>query len=156
MALARKKRAKRNVHKKKPAKKRATKKRGKKVTKKTSKKKRAKKPGKLRKVPAKDYEVVWDRKHESCHFGHKRGVGGELGSGVNDVIEVYTDGVWMYVMSLNYTEGYACVEAFDGEPGGCAMLCFALPEDIDAMCGKPVEECKPGEVLEAMLKAADG
>ena len=141
------------------AKKKATKKTAKrKTSKKKASKKRAKKKGKngkLKRVPKKDYEIVWDKRYQACHFGTRKGVGGEIGSGVNDVIEVYTDGQFYYVLSMNYTEGYACVEAFDDQAGGCAALCFALPEDLDEIVGKPLEEADPSEVLEAMTQVME-
>lgn len=145
MATARKKQNKKKAAKRKSTKRKAAKRKVASRSKKRSKK--------LKRVPQKDYEIVWDAQRESCHFGHaKKRIGGEIGSGVNDVIEVYTDGVFYYVLSLNFTENYACVEAFDGEPGGCAFLCFATPEDIQGMFNEEISQVKPSDVMEVMLE----
>ena len=129
--------------------------------KKVSKKKAAKKrpakkvsrasKSKLRKVPHTRYEIVWDKTRDACWFGSKDGVSGEIGCGVTDKVTVYTDGTNYYVMSVNYPEGYACVEILDGEnePVG---ICFADSKDVREMFNKDIESLNEKMVCERLAK----
>lgn len=126
MARAKKKVAKKKASKKKVAKKKVAKKRS----------------SALRKVPHTQYELVWDASRNKCFFGSKSGVSGEVGCGVTDTVTVYTDGVAFYILSLNYAEGYGCVEVLDGEeePMG---ICFADASEMRAMFKKDVDKLDP-------------
>lgn len=143
-------RAKKKVAKKKAAKKKATKKRAtkKKVAKKRVTKKRS---SALRKVPHTQYELVWDAGRNKCFFGSKSGVSGEVGCGVTDTVTVYMDGVAFYILSLNYAEGYGCVEVLDDEeePMG---ICFADASEMRAMFKKDVDKLDPKAACRRLSK----
>lgn len=138
--------------KKKKAKKKAAKKAPKRtVAKKKPAKRRAKKPPKvrLRKVPEKDYAICWDASRDNCHFGHKRGVGGPIGCGVCDAIFVFSGNERIYVLSVNYQEPYACLEAFV-DAGGVERLLFAEPKDMSQLFGDDVTKFSPKQVAERL------
>lgn len=140
-------RAKKKVAKKRVAKKRTS------AKKRTTKKKAAKRKtsrSTLRKVPHTQYEIVWDASRDTCHFGSKKGVSGEIGCGVTDTVDVYTDGKAFYVLSVNYAEGYACVEILDeGEdPLG---ICFAESKDMQELFSKGVDT-NPKEICQRLSK----
>lgn len=131
MARAKKKAAKKKVAKKKTA-------------------KRASSKSKLRKVPHTQYELVWDASRDTCHFGSKKGVSGEIGCGVSDTVDVYTDGNAFFVLSVNYAEGYACVEVLDGEEEPLG-ICFADSADMRKIFPKGVET-NPKEICDRLSK----
>ncbi len=137
------------------ARKKRTKKKAKKKTAKKRTKKTKKRRSKFRRVAPKEYEIAWAEGYKSCYFGHRKGVGGEIGSGINDVIEVFSDGKLMYVLSMNFTECYACVEVFDGGDE-VYSICFAEPKDMRRLMGaRAMHECAPQEILETLAEAAD-
>jgi len=115
-----------------------------------AKKKRAKKSAKrLRKVPERDYALCWDPPCDQCHFGHKSGIGGPIGSGMCDVVEVFSSGGKFYVLSLNYAAPYACVEAFV-DTNGVQSLIFAEPKDMTKIFGDSLSGLSPKEIAERL------
>ena len=96
-------------------------------------KKRSRNPA-LKKVPAKDYAVAWNKAHTKCEFQHRSGNGGSSVMGVSDVFMVFSTGRSTCLLSVNYAEGYACVECYtDGD--GASALCFADPNDCAKLFG---------------------
>lgn len=135
MARAKKKAAKKRTTKKKAAKKKATRKRS----------------SALRKVPHTQYELVWDAGRDKCFFGSKSGISGEVGCGVTDTVTVYTDGKAFYILSLNYAEGYGCVEVLDEEEDPMG-ICFADADDMREMFNKDVDKLDPKAVCRRLSK----
>lgn len=116
------------------------------------KKTRAKKgvtPKRLRAVPEKDYALCWDAPRDQCHFGHKSGVGGPVGCGVCDVVEVFFSDGKFYVLSLNYAAPYASLEAFVDE-GGLESMIFAEPKDMANIFGSKLAATSPKKVAERL------
>lgn len=117
-------------------------------------KKRAKKSAppkslRLRKVPEKDYALCWDPGCDQCHFGHKSGIGGPVGSGMCDVVEVFSAGGKYYVLSLNYAAPYACIEAF-ADTDGVESLIFAEPKDMKNIFGEDLAGLSPKKIAERL------
>lgn len=131
----------------KKAKKKASVKKAKKKTKKPRRKKL--KRIKLRKVPDKDYVICWDHTHNNCHFGHKRGIGGPIGCGVCDAIFVFSGNEKLYVLSVNYKEPYASLEAFV-DASGVERLLFAEPKDMTRLFGDDITKYSPKQVAERL------
>lgn len=115
-----------------------------------AKKKTKKKSSKLRKVPAKDYTVAWNKKRTKCALEHKSGKGGETCMGLLDFSVVFTDGKTICLLSVNYLECYACVECFDDE--GMFAMCYANPEDCLDIFGTDMSKMKPKDIAERLLK----
>lgn len=109
----------------------------------------ASKPKRLKKVPAKDYKLLWDPSREQCHFGHKSGIGGPVGCGVCDVVEVFCAGKKYYVLSLNYVVPYACLEAFV-DTKGVQSLVFAEPGDMRKIFGDDLSGVAPKKIAEQL------
>ncbi len=108
----------------------------------------------LKTVAPVEYVLRWDMKSDQCHFGHQSGIGGEIGSGMGDMIEVFYDGEKYYVLSLNYTAPYASLEAFVDEKGAQSII-FAEPKDVEKLFGSEISKVPPKEVAEklaSMLK----
>jgi hypothetical protein len=127
------------------AKKKTTAKKRTSAKKKPAKKKAASRSKTLRKVPHTQYELVWDASRETCHFGAKSGVSGEVGCGVTDTVDVYTDGAAFYILSVNYAEGYACVEILDGEEDPLG-ICFAESVDMRKLFPAKGIETNPKDI----------
>jgi hypothetical protein len=116
-----------------------------------------KKPGKkklgkgtkvsLRSVPMSDYQVKWDSGRNKCVFAHKSGKGGELGCGVTDVLTVFSGNKRIYVLSINYSARYACIEAF-ADAEGVEDLLFAEPNDVTKIFGADFSSHSPKNVAE--------
>ncbi len=113
-----------------------------------AKKKRAK-PKRLRKVSEKDYALCWDALCDQCHFGHKSGIGGSIGSGMCDVIEVFSAGGKYYVLSLNYAAPYASREVFV-DTDGVESLIFAEPKDMTKIFGDDLSGLSPKQIAERL------
>lgn len=117
-------------------------------------KKKAKKVSRkrtLKKVPAKDYAVAWNKSHTKCEFQHKNGKGGSSVMGVSDVAMVFISGRSVCLLTVNYAEGYACMECFiDGE--GASALCFADPNDCTKLFGPDLSAVPPKKIAERLLK----
>ena len=107
------------------------------------------KPKRLRKVPAKDYTLLWDASREQCHFGHRSGVGGPVGCGVCDVVDVFCAGKKYYVLSLNYVAPYACLEAFV-DTKGVESLVFAESGDMRKIFGDDLSGIPPKKIAEQL------
>lgn len=120
---------------------------------KTSRTKAAKaaKPKRLRKVPTKDYTLLWDASREQCHFGHRSGIGGPVGCGVCDVVDVFCAGKKYYVLSLNYAAPYACLEAFV-DAKGVQSLVFAEPGDMRKIFGDDLSGIPPKKIAEQLAQ----
>ncbi len=117
-------------------------------------KKRAK-PKRLRKVPEKEYVLCWDAACDQCHFGHKSGIGGPIGSGMCDVIEVFSAGGKYYVLSLNYAAPYGCLEAFV-DTDGVESLVFAEPKDMTKIFGDDLSRLSPKQIAERLAGEMSG
>lgn len=113
--------------------------------------KRSKKPKhiRLRKVPDKDYAICWDAARNNCHFGHKKGLGGPIGCGACDAIFVFSGNKKFYVLSVNYKEPYACLEAFV-DAAGVERLLFAEPKDMSRLFGDDIAKYSPKQVAERL------
>lgn len=114
-----------------------------------AKKKRIKK-AKLRSVSQKAYVICFDEHDEKCHFGHKSGIGGEIGSGKSDVIEVFTKNGRYYVLSMNYKEPYAVIESFV-DSSGVESILFAESKDLHKAFGQEVSQYSPKDVAERLV-----
>lgn len=113
---------------------------------------KAKKKGatkRLRKVPEKDYALCWNAACDQCHFGHKSGIGGPIGSGMCDTIEVFSAGKKFYVLSLNYAAPYASLEAFV-DTDGVESLIFAEPKDMTKIFGDDLSGLSPKQFAERL------
>jgi hypothetical protein len=115
---------------------------------KAKKKTPAKKRG-LRKVPHSKYEFEWDGRRDRCHFKHQDGTSCEVGCGLTDTVMVYTTGKEYVVLSMNYEEGYACVEVIDEE--GIRSICFADPSDVSGIFGPDLSKRPPKAVAEKLM-----
>ncbi len=115
-----------------------------------AKKKRAKKGVKrLRKVSEQEYVLCWDASCDQCHFGHKSGIGGPIGSGMCDVVEVFSAGGKYYVLSLNYAAPYGCLESFV-DTDGVESLVFAEPKDMAKIFGDDLSGLSPKQIAERL------
>ena len=112
-------------------------------------KKKSTKAKRLRRVPEKDYALCWDPPCNQCHFGHKSGVGGSIGSGMCDVIEVFSAGGKYYVLSLNYAAPYASLEVFV-DTNGVQSLIFAEPKDMTKIFGDDLSGLSPKNIAEQL------
>lgn len=120
--------------------------------KKSSKKKASKKKKGLSKLRATSYEIVWDQARDNCVFGHHgKGMASPVMCGVTDAVSVFTDGKAFYVLSVNYDEGYACIEIVDGneEPVG---VCFADPKDVKKLFKGDLTDHSPKDIAERLAK----
>jgi hypothetical protein len=71
--------------------------------------------------------------------------------GISDVPIAFTAGNKVALLSLNYMEGYACLECFeDGD--GVSALCFADPKDCEKLFGSDLSAVAPKKVAERLLK----
>jgi hypothetical protein len=86
-----------------------------------------------KRISAKDVSITWDAAKDNCMLRHKSGKGGDLGSGVTDVISVYGIGSNIAALSVNYPARYACLEVFS--KSGLTESVFAGPKDIQKMFG---------------------
>ena len=119
--------------------------------KKSSKKKASKKKG-LSKLKATSYELVWDEARDNCMFGHhSNGVASPVMCGVTDAVSVFTDGNTYYVLSVNYDEGYACLEVVDDEAEPVAV-CFADPKDVIKLFKGDLTDHAPKDIAERLAK----
>ena len=115
-------------------------------------KKKAKKKSGLRKVRPASYELVWDKPRDNCVFAHhKSGVTGGVLCGVTDAVSVFTDGKVFYILSVNYDEGYACIEILDDADGPLA-ICFAEPKDMKRMFKGDLADHAPKDIAERLAK----
>lgn len=131
--------------KKKSSKKKASKK-------KASKKKATRKKKGLSKLRSTSYELVWDAQRDNCIFGHHgKGLACPVMCGVTDAVTVFTDGKVFYVLSVNYDEGYACIEVVDGEEEPVAV-CFADPKDVKKLFKGDLTEHSPVDIAERLAK----
>jgi len=113
---------------------------------------KTKKKSGLRKLRPSSYELVWDKPRDNCVFAHhKTGVSGEAGCGVTDAVSVFTDGKAFYILSVNYDEGYACIEILDGEPEPVA-ICFAEPKDVKKLFRGDLSDHAPKDIAERLAK----
>jgi hypothetical protein len=78
-------------------------------------------------------------------------VSGEAGCGVTDAVSVFTDGKAFYILSVNYDEGYACIEILDGEPEPVA-ICFAEPKDVKKLFRGDLGDHAPKDIAERLAK----
>lgn len=88
---------------------------------------------KPKRIPASDFSVIWDASKDNCTLRHKSGKGGELKSGVTDVVSVYGIGSGVAALSVNYPARYACLEVFTKD--GMSEAVFAGPNDVKKMFG---------------------
>jgi hypothetical protein len=123
----------------------------KKAKKKTAKKKAKSSGRSLRRVPASQYTLAWNKPRTKCAFEHKSGAGGESCMGATDVPILFTDGKRMCLLSVNYLEGYACVECYSDDSGAEA-LCFADPSDCRKIFGKDISAVSPKKIAERLIK----
>lgn len=132
-------RKKRTAAKRKTTKKKSTRK------KKTTKRKPTKRGPTLRKVPYTEYEFVWDEGRDTCHFGHRGGCGGEVGCGMTDSVSVFKDASGQfYILSVNYAEGYACVEILDDDESDPVVgIVFMDPGEVQSLFKKGVDKVAP-------------
>lgn len=117
-------------------------------------KKKAKKKSGLKKLRPASYELVWDKPRDNCVFAHhKTGVSGDVGCGVTDAVSVFTDsgGKVFYILSVNYDEGYACIELLDGEAEPVAM-CFADPKDVKKIFKGDLTDHAPKDIATRLAK----
>lgn len=155
MATTRKKKStKRAPARKKPARKKATKKKAtrKKSAKKSPRRKATKKGPALRKVPYVEYELVWDETRDHCHFGHRSGCASEVGCGLTDTVTVFKDSNGQYyVLSVNYTEGYACVEILDDDHDDPVVgIQFMGPADMAKTFSRDITKIPSKELASAL------
>lgn len=122
----------------------------KKAKKKTAKKSRISR-GKLRRVPASQYTIAWNKPRTKCAFEHKNGSGGESCMGATDVPILFTDGKRLCLLSVNYLEGYACMECYSDDQG-VEALCFADPGDCQKIFGKDLSAVSPKKIAERLVK----
>jgi hypothetical protein len=113
-------------------------------------KKKKKRKVKLRRVSPKSYVICFDEKDERCHFGHQSGIGGEIGSGKSDVIEVFTKDGRYYVCSINYKEPYVVIESF-ADAKGVESILFAEPTDLHKTFGEETSQISPKEFAERLV-----
>lgn len=114
-----------------------------------TKKKTSQKPKRLRIVPEKDYTLLWDSTRDQCHFGHQSGIGGPVGCGVCDVVNVFCSGKKYYVLSLNYLAPYACLETFVDNKGVQSLI-FAEPKDMQKIFGSDLSGTSPKKIAEQL------
>jgi len=120
----------------------------KKTKKKTSRKSKV---SKLKAVPRSDFQLQWKPGCRSCNFEHTSGRGGATGCGVTDAVFVFTDGELLYLLSVNYLERYACLEAYD-EKRGAAAVCYADPKDTSKIFGDNLQKISPKKICEELRK----
>jgi len=121
------------------------------MAKKKAKKKTRSTRGTLRRVAASQYSIAWNKLRTKCAFEHKNGIGGESCMGATDVPILFTDGKTMCLLSVNYLEGYACVECYSDDQGPEA-LCFADPDDCQKLFGKDISAVSPKKIAERLIK----
>jgi len=120
-----------------------------KAKKKATKKRASKKKG-LTKLRSTSYELVWDKARDNCVFGHHgKGMASPVGCGVTDAVTVFTDGKVFYVLSVNYDEGYACIEIVDGQEDPVA-ICFADPKDMKRLFKGDLTGHAPAAIAERL------
>lgn len=104
---------------------------------------------KLRSVSAKDYEIKWDARKNSCAFSHKSKKGGELGCGVIDTVSVFSGAGRIFVLAVNYPSRYACLETYTDESGPDEVV-FAEPKDIDKIFGDDFAGVSPKQIAQRL------
>jgi len=120
-----------------------------KAKKKATKKRASKKKG-LTKLRSTSYELVWDKARDNCVFGHHgKGMASPVMCGVTDAVTVFTDGKVFYVLSVNYDEGYACIEIVDGQEDPVAV-CFADPKDMKRLLKGDLTDHSPIAIAERL------
>jgi len=120
-----------------------------KAKKKATKKRGSKKKG-LTKLRSTSYELVWDKARDNCVFGHHgKGMASPVMCGVTDAVTVFTDGKVFYVLSVNYDEGYACIEIVDGQEDPVAV-CFADPKDMKRLLKGDLTDHSPIAIAERL------
>jgi hypothetical protein len=154
MATAKRKSTKKKSSRRSSSAKKPTRKKAKKKSAKKKSTARRKKGPTLRKVPYTDYEFVWDENRDQCHFGHRGGCGGEVGCGATDSVTVFTDSKGQfYVLSVNYAEGYACVEVLDDDDDDpIVAIAFMEPHEVAEALKKDITKV-PAKQLASMLAA---
>jgi hypothetical protein len=124
--------------------------------KKTTKKKTAAKRKATRKKPARKKparkKAAKKKSTKHCHFGHRSGCASEVGCGLTDSVTVFKDSDGQYyVLSVNYTEGYACVEILDDDHDDPIVgIQFMGPDDMAKAFAKDITKIPSKELASAL------
>jgi hypothetical protein len=102
-------------------------------------------------VASSQYTIAWNKPRTKCVLEHKGGIGGESSMGATDVPILFKCGKRMCLLSVNYLEGYACMECFVDDEGVDSM-CFADSNDCRKLFGKNLTSVSPKKIAERLLK----
>lgn len=118
------------------------------------KKTKKRSPSSFKKLNDGKYEVVWNVNRTECQvICTNKGVCAFSCMGVTDTPIAFENGEEVHLLSINYIEGYACLEIFDDEEEPAAVV-FAEPKDIQKLFKKELEKIPPDKLAKRLAKEA--